>query len=348
MTPVLIRADATPAMGTGHVMRCLALAEALEEEGAAPFFAAAAITDALADRVRASGHDLHCIAAEPGSPGDLAATLDLARYQGARAAILDGYQFDAGWRAGLAAGLRPVLAFDDMARAAPLHADLVVNANPAAPHMGYERLAPGAVLLLGPAHVQLRRELRTAMAAPRPPLEERRHILMTFGGSDPLGLTIPVLKRLAPSLDAGLVLDVVAGGSHPNLPCVRAAAARFPDRVRLHVDTDRMGLLMAGAGLAVSAGGGTLGELAALAVPTLLAVVADNQEPAAQAAEKDGWVRLTDGRRQDAPDLIARAALDLWRDPDRRRAMSARIDGLVDGLGTVRIARALLSRAALP
>ena len=338
---VLLRCDASADMGAGHVMRCLALAEALEELGHPCRFAAARLPDALRARLEAARFEVVALDAEPGGAEDLTATLAAAA--GCAAVVLDGYQFGGEYRAGLAAAGPPVLAFDDLATLPCLHASMVVNAGPAAASMPYGRVAPGAELLLGPDYAPLRREFRQALADPLPPISGRTGLLLTFGGTDPLGLTVPVLKRLAPALPTGVAIEVVAGGANPRLDCLRAAAGRFAN-TRLHVETDRMGALMRGAGLAVSAAGGTLGELAALRVPTLLVTVADNQVPSARAAAAEGRCVTLDGRAEGAADRIADAALSLWRDTPARAALSARIGGTVDGQGAPRIARALAAR----
>lgn len=340
---VLIRADASPAKGTGHIMRCLALAEALRDQGAVPVFATAEITDALRQRLLADGFDQQTLADD--SPATL---LALADRLGATMLVVDSYWLDAGWRAAVRPGFRAVLALDDLADRM-LHADLVWNPAPGAAALRYATLAPDALLLAGEPYLLLRGEIRQAAMAPRPPLAARTSILLTFGGSDPAGLTVPVVKRLAPLLPPGMWLDVVAGGSNPVLDCIRAACARFPDRVRLHVDSREMGALMAAAGLCLTAGGGTVAELAALGVPSLLAIVADNQVPAAEDARARGWAAVVDARgdRATSAGLITARAMELWSDLPARQDLSQRIAaGGIDGQGAARVAAALLALPA--
>lgn len=348
--PVVFRADGGETIGLGHIMRCLAVAEALMEREIPCLFAATALPDAAERRLAASGAGVLRLNGLAGGDEDRAATVALAARAGA--VVLDGYGFDAGYRAAVAAAGRPVLAFDDGAFTGPhppgpLSAALVVNASPGATPADYAVSAPGARLLLGPAHAPVRREVRQAAARPLPPLDGRRSILLTFGGSDPLALTAPCIRLLAPCLPPDAKLVVVVGGGSPWLEACRAAAAPFAERVAVHYDTPAMGDLMAGAGLAVSAAGGTVAELAALAVPALLAVVADNQAPAAAvvgAAGMPAWCRVVDvrGGGDEAAARITAAALTLWNDPTQRLAMSAAARGRVDGQGAGRIAQALL------
>lgn len=336
MALILIRADASPSKGTGHVMRCLALAEALRDQGDRVIFVAAEMTAALVDRLSDAGFPLHLVTGN--DPADI---LALADGLAADALVVDSYWLDAAWRAAVRPGFRTVLALDDLADRA-LHADLVWNPSPLAATLPYAQMAAGAEWLFGDRYLLLRREIAQAAAAPRRPLADRTSLLLTFGGSDPAGLTVPVLRHLAPALPPGIWLDVVAGGSNPALPDIRAAAAAFPDRVHLHVDSRQMGALMADCGLALTAGGGTVAELAALAVPCLLVVVADNQAPTADDARARGWAAVIDARNGPVADQIAARALSLWADLPTRTRLAQHIGaGTIDGQGAARVATAL-------
>ena len=344
---VLFRADAGASIGAGHVMRCLALAEAVQELGGEASFAAASLPPALEERLRSAGIAVYRIGADPGTAADLAATRAVAEEAAVSAIVLDGYGFGERWRAGLAETGLPVLAFDDAGTGEPIHAGLIVNAAPDAGRLPYRIGNPDARLLLGPAYAPLRREVREAAAAPKSPLEERRSLLVTFGGSDPLGLTAPVIECLAPKLPPGVRLDVAVGGAVRDAGAVEAVAGRFKDSVRMHRDTPRMGHVMAQAGLAVSAAGTTTGELAAVGTPAVLVTIADNQLEAARQSEALGWCALVAGQAEGAADRIAATALDLWADPARRRIMAGRLAGIVDGQGALRIAEALLEAATI-
>ncbi|CAO3432578.1 UDP-2,4-diacetamido-2,4,6-trideoxy-beta-L-altropyranose hydrolase [Azospirillum doebereinerae] len=344
MAIILARADASPAIGTGHVMRCLAVAEALRDDGHEVVFAAVESTPAIDRRLASEGFRRIAVAGPVGEAADLAATRSALRREHCAAVMLDGYRFGEAYRVGVqAAGLR-VLAWDDLGDGTPLHADVVVNAAPQAHRLPYERMAPGAALLLGPGYAPLRREVRLAARGIRPAITERPVLLLTFGGSDPLGLTGPVLAALAAVRPQGCRLVAVVGGSNPRAEEVVALGDSFGAGIAVHVDCPRMGAVMAEAGLAVSAGGGTMGELAALAVPTLLVVTADNQAAASAEAATLGWCEAVDARTGDAVPAIVAAALALWGDGERRGRMAGAAVALpLDGEGAGRIARALMT-----
>lgn len=344
--PVLLRADAGTAMGTGHVMRCLAVAEALQELGYPCRLASVSLPPALADRLAEAGMAVDRLPGPIGGDADRDGLLALAAAQDAAALVVDGYDFPASYHAALATSGRRVLVFDDLADR-PLHAHVVVNPAIGANALPYGRLAPGALQLLGPAYAPLRREIRVAAAGGRRAAEECHSLLVTFGGSDPLGLTVPCLERLAPALPDGVRLEVAVGGADPHAAQAAAAAARFPGRVTVRVNCRTMGTLMADAGLALAAAGSTTAELAALAVPSLLVMVAANQ---AAAAALSGWCRVVEAGGQPVEtvaDHLTGQALALWFDRDLRARMATAARTMdtgqrVDGQGAARIAQALL------
>lgn len=343
MSEVLIRADANAAMGTGHVMRCLALAHAVRDAGLDVIFAAAELPDGLAERIGDAGFPLLAIAGEPGSAEDFRAMATRITALNTKVVALDGYQFSGSYRADLKALGLPVIAFDDYA-ACPLHADAVINPSPAARDLPYGDIASGAELLLGPEYAALQPEI---FAARSKLPAERERLLVTFGGSDPLAMTLPVAEALVRALP-GIPMDVVVGGAVAQAQKIADEAAALGGDITVHRDLPSLAPVMAAAGLAVTAAGSTTWELACLGVPAVLMVVACNQIPNAEGAVRDGWAVMIDGRAEDAAQRIAELAASLWQNQPRRRKMADKAAALVDGKGAARVAEVIrrLARAA--
>jgi len=342
MTPfprILFVADAGPAVGGGHVMRGLTLARALQDKGAACAFVA---TPAAAAVLDAFGADVARVETEAEAP----AALVEAAARAARtfdAVVVDHYGLSAPDHRAIAAG-RPALVIDDLADR-PLAADLVLDSGPARAAADYDGLVPAhAELLLGPSHAPvrpafaaLRREALTRRAD-APPV---RRILVSLGLTDVGGITGRVVDLVLPRLEKGgagkAVLDVVLGSGAPSLPRLRALAARDP-RVALHVDSQDMPRLALEADLAVGAGGSSTWERCVLALPTLLLVLAANQDEASQALARADAVLAVDVAEPDFETAFATQLSRLLADPALRDRLSAASAAVCDGRGAARVA----------
>jgi UDP-2,4-diacetamido-2,4,6-trideoxy-beta-L-altropyranose hydrolase len=344
---LLIRADASQAIGMGHIMRCLALAQAWRRAGGEAHFACAELPENL--RRRLARHDCHVttIEADVGSERDAEQTLKLAEQLSASTLALDGYRFAHGYASRLRRDGRRLLIIDDAATNATYDCDWLLNQNLSATAALYRGRVRGAQLLSGPRYALLDERFAQQQAATiqreTPPVARR--VLITFGGTDPPNATRKVIEALARDECSGLKAEVILGGGNPR----RASLARFvsnlPEgasrRIELVTDTREMSRHMADADIAVSGGGVTALELACLSVPTLLIVIADNQRAPAEAAAERGFAQLLGPIEQLDAASISRALAHLCGDAMRRNTMSRRGRETVDGRGAERVVRTL-------
>ncbi|MGH9495154.1 MAG: PseG/SpsG family protein, partial [Candidatus Sulfotelmatobacter sp.] len=194
---LLVRADASVAIGTGHVMRCLALAQAWQDAGGQAVFASAKITDALRKRLAAESCDVAAISSPGGSFEDAAQTVALARENKCDWVVVDGYAFGPQYQQVLkAAGLK-TLFVDDHGHAPPYSADVVLNQNLTATRELYSDREGQTRLLLGTRYCLLRREFADWREWQREISPVCRRLLVVMGGSDPENVTARVLEVLA-------------------------------------------------------------------------------------------------------------------------------------------------------
>lgn len=343
--PLLVRTDASSAIGLGHAMRCLSLAEAYAEAGGTVAFLMVAPPEAFAERATRGGAEVRSLAVAPGSMEDLRETLTAAEQLGAAWIVLDGYHFDSDYQSGLVAGGPPVLALDDHGHVSRYSAALVLNQNVGADERAYGNRGPGTRLLLGPRFALLREEFRR-WARPREPTPPRaRHVVVTFGGSDPENVSGRVLEALA-DVDVPVEVDLVVGPSNVNRDALEAAADRCPHPVEVLVDVSDMAARLAGADLAIAAAGVTALELARVGTPHIAIAIADNQRPGAHALGRDGVIVDLGWHADVSRAAIADAVAALAEDPGWRAELSRRGRGLVDGRGAERVLAAMRAGGA--
>src|SRR5271169_5127044 len=180
---LLFRADATVTSGTGHVMRCLALAQAWHDGGGRAVFAMADATPAVEERLQSEGFEVTRLVVRVGSVADAEETAKLAHQHNASWAVVDGYGFGAEYQANLKSRGLKVLFIDDNGHAGHYSADLVLNQNVYAEEAPYRSRGLSTKLLLGPRFAMLRREFAAWREWRRENPAIVRKVLVTMGGS---------------------------------------------------------------------------------------------------------------------------------------------------------------------
>jgi UDP-2,4-diacetamido-2,4,6-trideoxy-beta-L-altropyranose hydrolase len=334
---LLVRCDASVAIGTGHAMRCLALAQAWQDAGGRAVFAMAQAPPAIEERLQRESMGVARLKAEPGSADDAQETIALARREEAYWVVVDGYGFGADYQAELkSAGLK-VLFIDDNGHAGHYSADFVLNQNAHADEALYRSREVSTKLLLGPRFAMLRREFVRWRGWKRGIPAIGRNVLVTMGGSDPANFTARVMQAVELVEVEGLEARIVVGGSNPHFESLQRYAGQNCERITIWRSVSNMAELMAWADVAVSSAGTTSWELAFMCLPSVVLAVVEHQWPVAEAlgtsrvAVNLGWFSETDERR------IGESVRELLADDRLRIEMAANGRGLVDGYGTDRV-----------
>jgi len=345
---LVFRADGDTRIGTGHAMRCLALAQAWQDCGGHTVFVMASCASSLEERLRREGVTVSPIAAPAGSTQDAALTIEAARRHSARWIVVDGYQFDADYQKAIKAADLHLVFVDDFGHSDHYAADYILNQGlDCAPEL-YASREPYTQILDGSSYILLRREFRLHGPANRVIADSGHRVLVTLGGSDPDGVTGTIMAGLARLGDSELEVQIVAGGANPRWEALREQCARARQSIRLHRSVDSMAQLMDWADIAVTAGGTTCWETAFMGLPSLIVVLADNQEQQAAALDRMGIAHNLGWRHTLTPAEIGDAVAALLRDRRRREAMATRGSRLVDGRGAERVLEHILKGAARP
>lgn len=360
---VAFRVEASARIGTGHLMRCLTLADALARRGAACHFLA---RDWGPQRglVLSRGHEAVTLPAwssagapapDPEAPPhadwlggpwqeDAEQTrLQLARI-GAGWLVVDHYALTAAWERAVRSGTRYLVVIDDLADR-PHDCDLLLDANAhAEPAQRYRhRVNPAARCLFGPRYALLRDEFLQARKT-QPPPPQRRSLFIGFGGADADNLTLRSVRAAAALCAAGAPCDVVVGASYPHLDSLRQAlAAPAHAATRLHVATDQVAQCMGQARMAVCGGGVSTWERMCMGLPSLVMAAADNQVEALRHLQDQGWIRLL-GRADDVSDAaLAHEIQAFWQASESLARMAAQGVAVVDGQGASRVVAEMLA-----
>lgn len=366
---VAFRADASVEMGSGHVMRCLTLADALTRKGHSCLFICRNHAGNLSGLITDKGYEVHLlsgaeptqthVSSDPALPHsewlgvswehDARQTLEVLGGQGADWLVVDHYALEACWERELAPVVGQIMVIDDLA---DRNHDcvLLLDQNLGRDTVDYDDKVPSDCMrLIGPHFALLRPEFAEfrehSLHRRRQP--ELKRILISLGGVDRTNVTGLVLNALAETtLPADTELDIIMGGTAPHLSQVRHQAAQLPFQATVSVNVNNMAERMALADLAIGAAGSTSWERCCLGLPAIMVVLAENQVAAAQAIKELGAAMVSD-----SGDSVGEI-LDQLMEPGRLSGYLTRMvesgADMIDGAGCTRVVNELIRRSRTP
>jgi UDP-2,4-diacetamido-2,4,6-trideoxy-beta-L-altropyranose hydrolase len=306
---VIFRADASLAMGTGHVMRCLTLAQALKDNGASVEFICRKHEGNLIDKINSSGFNVHELEVLKevddklvhshwlGSTQqqDADECIDILKEKETNWLIVDHYALDEQWQKRFKPYYEKLMVIDDLADRKH-QCDVLLDQNFGRSHQDYKNLVPtSAKLLMGSEYALLRPEFEKhrQYSLDRRKYEKFKKLLVNMGGADPGNITGKVIERLQTAkLPKDVEITIVMGKTAPHLASVMTSANKLPYRSEVKVDVDNMAELMANADIAIGASGATTWERCCLGLPTIQLIAAYNQEFIAQKLNKINAIKL--------------------------------------------------------
>jgi len=348
---IAFRVDASAQIATGHFMRCLTLADALQQRGAQIRFVSRQLPEHLMGMLNERGHRFAPIdrTARREMDRDLshAHWLGTSQMQDAEDTIqaladlswdwlvVDHYALDARWETMLRKSAKKIAVIDDIADRAH-DCDLLLDQNL---NMDDDRRYLGKVpahcqLLLGPRYALLREEFRLVRERVKPRDGAVARILICFGGVDVGNYTSQAIDAIAGLGMSDLNVDVAVGAHHPNREQIAAECLRHG--FLCHVQTPRMAELIAAADLAIGAGGTVTWERCCLGLPALAISAAENQREQIAAAACEGLLYAPDTSDEFAS-MIQRHARALIENRSLRRLISRAGMEAVDGCGAWRV-----------
>jgi UDP-2,4-diacetamido-2,4,6-trideoxy-beta-L-altropyranose hydrolase len=328
--PLLIRADASAEIGTGHVMRCLALAQAWQDAGGTAHIGSASLPPRLERRLRSEGLTLHRL----GDSTDAAEISAVVDEVGPEWVVLDGYAFTGSYQAAVRRRAN-LLVIDDFGTTGSCEADLLLDQNLGSNHESYAALATHTTTLFGPRFCLLRREFRARTPEADDRDSDPLQVLVLTGGGNGATLREAALSALAALEGPRLRVQVVVGPGEGEEGSSGTASEGEPT-VTLVRDPADLSQLMASASAAISAAGSTVWELLYLGVPSVLVPVARNQRRIAEALDAVGAALAVP-----EPQALPPAVKFFREGPGWRAGMRRRGRSIVDGRGAQRVVSAM-------
>ncbi|MBN1930571.1 MAG: UDP-2,4-diacetamido-2,4,6-trideoxy-beta-L-altropyranose hydrolase [Desulfobacterales bacterium] len=359
---LLIRADATAQIGTGHVMRCFALAQAWKKHSGNVFFISYCENQYIQNLIKHSGIDFIKLESPFATSEELNDTFSVIENiipkshdietmtstfpnqpssKNATWVVVDGYHFHEEYINGIHnAGFR-TLVIDDMAHLPYYHADIVLNQNIHADVSTY-RCDKNTTVLAGNDYVLLRSEFLSWKNWKKSISQIPKTLLVTSGGSDYHNVNLKVIKAIQSTNVSNIVVYIIAGPSNPYLALIKKELKHsvFSSKLLHHVEN--MPELMARADLCISAGGSTCWELAFMGVPTLVVVTAENQINVAEGLLKNGAAINLGWHEKLSSEDISAELTNLIQSEELRNRISHRARQLIDGNGIDRVLRCML------
>jgi spore coat polysaccharide biosynthesis predicted glycosyltransferase SpsG len=334
---ILFRADGSSAIGMGHVYRSLAIADALREVSQAEV-AFLMCADHGEGVITVSRHGYPVRVAKDARVETL---LEHVRDFSPAILINDLPELHADYVRSLAhvgaSTVNLVDTLDDLERTEH-YAQVIVSV------MGEDRETPEG-FYAGPEFAILRSHFHGKRKEVR---SEPRLVLLTFGGSDPQGLTLKAARALA-GLPPAVEVVAVAGPAFSYRPEFEALQQRLARKVPLINEAGgHIADLMLEADVVVCSGGMSVYEVAALGTPGIVLGQNAREDRRMREFARHGTVEyLGLGTEVEEPSLFS-AVRSLLEDAERRRAMSDKGHALVDGLGAARAAGLVLESAQRP
>jgi len=308
---VVFRVDASLQMGTGHVMRCLTLAQMLIENGVNAEFICRKHEGNLINKIRSSGFNVYGLEVFRQTKVDdklahshwLGVTQEQDAYDCVKMLeaekpdwlIVDHYALDKQWEKTLKHYCKKIMVIDDLADRKH-QCDILLDQNFGRSSKDYEAfVVEHTKLLMGTQYSLLRPEFEQwrQYSLNRRKEANFKSLLINMGGADPDNVTEQVLEKLQTAkLPKDIMITIVMGKTAPHLQSVKSCASKLPYRSEVKVDVDNMAEVMANSDIAIGASGSTTWERCCLGVPTIQIITAYNQEFIAQQLDKINAIKL--------------------------------------------------------
>lgn len=341
------RVDSSTRIGTGHIVRCLALAQALRSRGEDALFLCRHLDGVMTSRVENAGFEVvHLRDAEVGDDPteltDAIETVRLVRERSLTRVVLDHYDLSLKWEQSVGEHVESLTVIDDLTHRQH-QCDLLLNQNLLPQREAtYTASLDGVVrTLIGPIFALLQPDFASIRSLRSTEIFDVERVVVSMGGSDPTNSTEFILRSLLNTELGAIAVDVVIGSSNPHRSDLLSVFEGHQS-MTFHVGLPSLAPLLARSDLAIGAGGTSNWERMCLGVPSVVVDIVENQREICMELAHAGLIEHVGSAHMISSIDIERAVSNLISDRNLRRHYSIQGQITVDGLGADRVAEALL------
>lgn len=308
----VFRVDASVQMGTGHIMRCLIIADELKRQEQSNFilFICRELKGNMIDFIKAKGYQVQVLppVLNEKTEADESINLDeqwlcttwekdaeqtihiLKQFPAVDWIIIDHYGIDMKWQKEVKKYVNKIMVIDDLANR-PHSCNIIFDQNYHHDYRSrYDLLVPkDSLKILGLHHTLLRSEFTQLAQKNRSNAKWRKKILVSFGGTDPTNETEKTLKAIIRIKETyPLETDVVVGSGHIHKGKIKRICQK--EGFHYFCQVNNMAQLIAEADLAIGAGGISTYERLYMGIPSITISTADNQTKVLKDLGEDEFV----------------------------------------------------------
>ena len=347
---VVFRTDGGPDIGMGHIMRCISLANEIKNSGHEVFFICKMPEGA--NKARESGFHTVVMDSDLGNSERSALgseaveesnyVVSIIENANIDVFIVDSYQFDSSYFLAIKPHVKKLAYIDDLNRF-EYPVDIVVNGNITADFIDTQAVSLDILLLMGVKYNLVRSEFRDIIK--KRTKRKVSDIMITTGASDPYDSAYGIVAALCKYTKFREInLHIVVGGAFQNVDKLDKLQAAN-NNIILHKNISSMSEIMILSDIAITAGGSTMYELCACGTPSLVIILSDVQIEITNKMCELGYMELLGRYDSISDELLIHSVSNLCDDYERRCSVSEAMQKLVDGLGTLRVVKAIESIA---
>ena len=339
MHNIVFRADANVEIGTGHLMRCLTLADKLQFNNLNSLFIISKKSVGFINFIKKRGYTVHVIECSH-NHSDTVLYFKKTRIKPSWL-VIDHYNINIEWETAVKPYVSNILVIDDLANRSH-DCDAILNPNLHSDFTIYDGLiSQNCKKFIGPRFSLLGNQYQQFQNLNKNISDDIFHIAIFMGGGDFFNITEHLIDHFFSYFEylkgREIHIDVIIGSQHPNKKSIEDKCKKIP-YISLYVDTPNMAQILSKVDLCVGAGGGAALERCCLGIPSIVLTFADNQIRGVEALVNSGAVLFGgDYRQRDWKNLFKEAVLKI-QSSTVRQSLSSKALSIVDGKGSDRVA----------